>query len=340
MKIEVKKNVDPDKWDKLVCSFSGNIKHCYVWALYQKALDKGYPIYIHAYDNNICIGVSLAFINKSKHWPLSSFTKVIQIDSFPLVKDNNEKLLSSMIKEIEKYSKKSGTTMLNIDSSNPSTSYKGLKKMGYIINHRIELTIDLLQSEDEIFKNFKGNLRRRIKKAENYSIKIFNGQSEDDMLVLREMQILSSQRQSKRGSHFQVSDENLYQCIKKYLIDNNALELFIAKKGEENLSAYLCECFNKKHTLMYGGSSINGKGLFAPSFLIWEAIKHYKKNGFKKFTLGGVPAHARFHTHNQYGLYKYKKSYGAKEEDRYGGYKVLNKSKYIIYKYWMKLKGY
>jgi lipid II:glycine glycyltransferase (peptidoglycan interpeptide bridge formation enzyme) len=117
----------------------------------------------------------------------------------------------------------------------------------------------------------------------------------------------------KRGMFLSLQKE--IEAIYRAFGDN-ALLLF-AEKEKELLGGVMVLFAGSISYYMYAASSKEGNKLFAPTLLVWEAIKYSKKKKRKTFDFEGV-YDARFPIDSWKGFSRFKRSFGGKAVEHPG----------------------
>lgn len=194
---------------------------------------------------------------------------------------------------------------------------------GYKIEHSpfnptTDIYIDLTQNQDKIFNNFISSKRRAVRRA------IKNG------IIVKESNDLESFIQIRKKQYFPVGfliPSEMKTLWKTFYPDNASLllayqannETFQNKARAENwngkaVAGILLLFYNKVAYYWYASSLKEGKKLFAPTLLVWEALKLSKKRGCKTFVFEGI-YDERFPRAAQSwkGFTKFKEGFGGRE---------------------------
>lgn len=166
------------------------------------------------------------------------------------------------------------------------------------------IIIDLKRTEQEIFKSFTPEKRRAIRKAEKNGIVVEKVNNPQIFVSLKQKSLL----------------EKLIVPIgsKKEIV---SLWNAFAPKQAKIIMAY-CQnkptagvflLFHEKMSYYWLAASIKkGKKLFAPTLLVWEALKLSKKLGCTEFDFEGI-YDKRFPISSWKGFTKFKQGFGGKE---------------------------
>ncbi len=152
---------------------------------------------------------------------------------------------------------------------------------GFNDEKRFTYLLDLNQSEDSLWKNFRENNRRQIRKAEK-SIAI----NRTDQAVLLES--LLKQSYEKQTTPYPNFPSQYFERIVNYVSKHQCGQLFSASDAEDNIHAcLLCIWDEQSAYYLIGGSANAYKNSGAMSLLIWYAIRYAKKEGIPLFNFEG-----------------------------------------------------
>lgn len=165
--------------------------------------------------------------------------------------------------------------------------------------------IDLTFSEKKIFKNFKESKRRGIKKAVKNGVLVKQSRDIESFIKLKSRQFFPL------GFLIKKEIKALWQT---FYPKNVCLLLAYKNKKISPLAGILLLFHQKTSYYWLAVSTKIGKKLFAPSLLVWEAIKLSKKRGCRIFDFEGI-YDPRFPqaTKSWRGFTRFKKGFGGKE---------------------------
>ena len=162
------------------------------------------------------------------------------------------------------------------------------------------MQIDLEKSEEILLKNLKQKTRYNIKLAIKNCVKVEKSKDIGSFLDLWH----KSARE--RGMWFSQKKEieSLWNSFGK-----NAV-LYFASISDEVLAGLLIIYTKDTAYYMYAASSENGKSLFAPTLLTWQAIFDAKKNKKLLFDFDGIYDERYPNTKDWKGFTKFKEGFG------------------------------
>lgn len=180
----------------------------------------------------------------------------------------------------------------------------GFKVTDDIYSPSKSIQIDLRGSEDELFNRFSEAKRRAVRRALKNNIVVRESDNIDAFIDLKWGKGLISwmfrKNQRTLWKNFRPNDETVLLAYKdeNYEAVGGIFMLFY-----KNVAYYWQAC-----------ASLEGKKLFSPSLLVWEALKRSKKRGYTLFDFEGI-ADERFPKASQswWGFTKFKEGFGGKE---------------------------
>ena len=162
--------------------------------------------------------------------------------------------------------------------------------------------IDLRRSEDQLLKEMHYKTRYNCKKATSDKMQATRSDSIDKFAEFwqrcaGQRGMFLSQKKEIRAIYNAFSKD----AVIHYVHINNEWLSAILRISTSNVSYY-----------MYAASTKDGKKLFAPTIITWEAIKAAKKEGKKVFDFEGV-FDERFPLTSWKGFTRFKKGFGGIE---------------------------
>lgn len=211
--------------------------------------------------------------------------------------------------KIEKIAKQNRVFQILIDQELPSISPTPQIPKGYKINKAPyfptkTIHIDLTRTEQEIFSSFSETKRRAIRKAEKNGIIVKEAKDFQEFLWLKKRSLWE-----KPVIPLATASEviNLYKAF----FPKNAKILIGYHRGKPVAGIFLLHA-NQKAYYWLAAAINQGKELFAPSLLVWEALKTSQKLGCEVFDFEGV-YDERFPVKSWLGFTKFKEGFGGKE---------------------------
>ena len=140
------------------------------------------------------------------------------------------------------------------------------------------ITIDLSESENTIFKRFTEAKRRAVRRAISLGVSVQESTTIQDLIALK----------SKTAGLF--GDMTVYGIkeLWPYFSPKNASILLSKDNLSQITGAVLLLYWDNRAYYWIAGATKSGKRSFAPTLLVWEALKLAKKHHCKTFDFVGV----------------------------------------------------
>jgi len=162
------------------------------------------------------------------------------------------------------------------------------------------LILDLLQEEDEIFRNFSSKNRYNIGLAQRKGVKIkFEGQYRKEFYHLMK-------KTSERDGFAPFKEEH-YKKLFEITSDDFKVKLCLADYGDKIIASYVLILFGKTAIGLHGANDWQYRALKAANLLQWERIKLVKGLGCEKFDFWGIDEK------KWQGITDFKKGFGGTE---------------------------
>lgn len=170
------------------------------------------------------------------------------------------------------------------------------------------ILIDLESKEEDIFDSFSPEKRRAIRRAIKNEVIVKESDNINEFVNLKNKQLWPF--------GFLLSNE--IKALWKIFSQNGKATLLLAFtppecEGNKPIAGVLLLFHDNVSYYWLASSTPEGKTLFAPSLLVWEALKLSKKKGCTIFDFEGVEDERFPETKNWAGFTKFKNGFGGKE---------------------------
>jgi len=149
----------------------------------------------------------------------------------------------------------------------------------YQITPSYTYIINLQNGEEQVWNDFKPELRRSIKKTEKAGVSVEEG-SEEDLKFLYDALV---RRLEEQGIKSSIYEEYLLDIYNSFYPKN--LKIFVGKHKGETVGGEISVCYNGKLSAWIGIPKISMKGVYANDLIQWEAIKWAVKQGLKQYEI-------------------------------------------------------
>ena len=182
------------------------------------------------------------------------------------------------------------------------------------------------KTEDEVFANFHQKTRYNIRLATKKGVVVKEGTRED----LKEFHKIMIETGSRDG--FIIRPLEYFEKMYDELAPNH-MKLLMAYHEDKPISGVIPIMYGNKTWYLYGASSNEHRNLMPNYLLQWEMIKMAIQNKSDVYDLRGVSGVVD-ENHPQYGLYRFKKGFGAEFTEFIGEVYIPYKPlKYNLYKF-------
>lgn len=199
-----------------------------------------------------------------------------------------------------------------IDNSQPNKWHTTMKRYGFSVepspfNPTTTILVDLNPKEDIIFSRFTSAKRRAVRRALKNDVFVRQTDNLDAFIHIRQQQykpmgfLVTGEMKSLWNNFHPASAALLLAYSKQY------------KNGKEALGGILLLFHNSIAYYWYASALPIGKSLFAPTLLVWEALKVAKKRKCTTLDFEGV-YDERFPKASEswWGFTKFKEGFGGK----------------------------
>ena len=143
--------------------------------------------------------------------------------------------------------------------------------------HNLKLSLD----HNVIFRNFRSNNRRNIKKAIKNSVKTQISHAFESVEIFYKLHCITRKRHGLPPQPFRF-----FANIFNNIISKGHGTIMTAHYKGKAISAAVYFHFGKKVIYKFGASDFRYQHLRANNLVMWEAIKWYCRNGYQKFCFG------------------------------------------------------
>ena len=186
----------------------------------------------------------------------------------------------------------------SVITSPPSRDIRPFLWDGYNVSPRYNFIIDIRDPE-MIWSNFKRELRKSIKKTEDFGVVIEEGGKEDYI------NIISSVTKKIDNEESFPKKELINDLFQVFWPEN--FKIFIAKYNEETVGGIIALAFNNRLSAWYGGMKYDLQGVYPTDLLIWRSMEWGKSHDFQYFENFGanIPAISYFKSRYNFDLNLY-----------------------------------
>ena len=159
------------------------------------------------------------------------------------------------------------------------------------------------KTEDEVFAAFHQKTRYNIRLAKKKGVVIKEGKKED-LKDFHRIMVETGKR-----DNFIIRSLEYFEKMYDELAPNH-MKLLMAYYEDKPISGIIPIMYGKNTWYLYGASSNEHRNLMPNYLLQWEMIREAISNGHEMYDFRGVSGVVD-ESHPQYGLYRFKKGFGA-----------------------------
>ncbi|MDO8664334.1 MAG: peptidoglycan bridge formation glycyltransferase FemA/FemB family protein [Candidatus Liptonbacteria bacterium] len=214
---------------------------------------------------------------------------------------------------------------------------KFLKEVGFRetkpVQPKTTLVINLRKDEKEILDAMEHDTRYSIRASEKrrVTVEFVSGKNKEKDFDIFWQIFMETNRRHGLKTYPKIYYEEVAR-----LEGECSSKIAIARTEGEAISAAMFIYFGERVFYLFAGSRV-GYGKFnAPTYLLWQAIREAKKNGYRYFDFWGISHENK----NWAKITAFKKSFGGEEITSVGAWDyVFNKPGYFIYNLAKRLTG-
>ena len=163
------------------------------------------------------------------------------------------------------------------------------------------IRINTTPTENEIFRVFSEAKRRAVRKAGKNGIVIKESSNIQDLIAIK----------NKSGGFFGFITTIGIDKLWSLVYPNHATILLAYNQNQKLIAGVLLLFWNKTAYYWIAGATKEGKKLFAPTLLVWEALKTSKNHDAHQFDFLGVWDERKPKEHKDWlGFTKFKEGFG------------------------------
>ena len=326
-RFEVSEQPDPACWDASVCAVGGTVFHSSAWAHYV-VLERGnaVPQFFTLYgEGGAIVGVALGFRAQSGRALLGPISGRLWLDAVPAVLGGDPGTLRAFVRHLEEYASAAGAVELAVGSFAYRGGSDALEDLGFELRRRFEFELALDPPEEALWSALEHKRRKNVKKGLRLNVTVTDLTGDEGIAELRRLQSASGERIAQRGGPRIGTHSSSIDPI-AVLLEAGVARIIGAKLDGRWVSAGLFTCFNGLvyHTL--SGHEQVALETQAPTLLLWETIKRYRREGARRFNLGGASIGAVDPRSPEHGVYEYKRAFGGVTLECASGTKTLRRT--------------
>ncbi|MFH1616620.1 MAG: peptidoglycan bridge formation glycyltransferase FemA/FemB family protein [Planctomycetota bacterium] len=143
--------------------------------------------------------------------------------------------------------------------------------------------VDLLLSENDLFRDLRGKWRNLLRKSEKMGLELEQTCTDEAMGFLMEKYCYM---QKEKG--FAGVPKNILMELRRLIQPADRMQILFAQKNGIRIAGILVVGHGDSCTYLVGWNTPDGRQLQANYFLLWQAVMSFRHTGYRWFDLGGV----------------------------------------------------
>lgn len=285
IEVRIAEDSELDRWNKLVESSShGTIFHTKEWLKIVERHTKSKFFPLIGFKGQQSVGLFPIFYQRKG--PLKMifsppprcaipYLGPILIDYKKLKQNKKESIFREFVNRVDAFifdKIKPSYVLINLPPG--LIDARPFKWAGYQVGPTYHYIIDLDGNTNQIWENFKQELRKNIKRTKD-KINIKEGLREDLDFIYTSL----IERYKEENKDFSVPRKYMIDIFNFYYPQN--LRLFIAEYNEKCVGGILTTNYRDKVAIWLGAVSARLQGIYPNDLLQWEIIKWASESGFK-----------------------------------------------------------
>ncbi len=202
------------------------------------------------------------------------------------------------------------------DAFRPATL--GLLPSTHPLFTKYTFLLDLTRTEDDMLAAMHQKTRYNIRIAKKHGVSVTEDNSDRAFAAYLSLNAETTGRQG-----FYAHNARYHETMWRIMKDAGIARMFTASYKNEILAAWIL--FGWKDTVYYpyGTSSRKYREVMAPTLMLWEIARQYKKEGYKTFDLWGALGPDASDKDPWYGFHRFKQGFGPALVEYVGSYDTV-----------------
>ncbi len=243
--------------------------------------------------------------------------------------------IKKLLNEIKKFINLSNTIFIRFEPFYQTCNSVNdiLIKNGFVNTQKFTqpkdtLILNLLQSQDEIFKNFKQKTRYNIRLAHKKNVRVTKSTNPDDVKYFYELLLKTCDRNA-----IKPHPRSHYENIIKTLGPKHISYVYLAHYKDKIIASTITSFYGRVATYMHGASSNSYRNLMPTYALQWQAIQDAMAHDCRFYDFGGIAPENAPQNHPWTGITRFKKGFGGIDVSTAGHFeKTISPFWHTLYK--------
>jgi lipid II:glycine glycyltransferase (peptidoglycan interpeptide bridge formation enzyme) len=224
----------------------------------------------------------------------------------------------SVRKALFEYTRSAGFERMHVNAAGSRSMIDDLELAAYRTESILEFEIDLQRDLETISAAMHKTHRKNIRRAAKQDLRVERDESLEGLLRLRDMQLSSSERATRKTEGFGVDERASFERLHDQVYSKGLGRVLFAYQGDEAIAALAWLSAANRAVTVRSGSTAQGYQTRAMYLLYDELIRISHAEKLLQLNAGGVPSGAAESGHSQSGLYDFKLGFGGNMIERFG----------------------
>lgn len=315
MRFTVSEEVDSSCWNAKVLAAGGPVQLTAEWTKFVAAKDGSEPLYVDGGTSDDPV-LAVVYLARSVLWPVARWPTA-SAECLPLARDSMAAVtaLEQMLRE-----RRCSEVTLN---SYAATEAVPLHRIGYTETRRLEFELSLSSGVESTWRGFRATLRQRLRQFEKSRCTCRIRTDDEALAAFCAIEAETFERHRRLGKIYQPTREETFSLLWTTVLNSGRARAYFAEKEGRPVAGAIVGSYGDRAYYLYGGATQLGLSVQAPKGLLWFAIQREYERGVRRFNLGGMSQDAVQPDSVDYGLYEFKRGFGASERVCISGHKIL-----------------
>lgn len=185
------------------------------------------------------------------------------------------------------------------------------------VQPRYVFRLDITPQEEDLLRNMEGKTRYNLRLAERKGVTIREAEGKQDLQTFYDLL-----QETAARDRFLIRNFSYFEKIWDLFVARGSARIFLADYQEETIAGALAFHCGHLAWYLYGASSNRKRNVMPNNLLQWKMILWARSLGCQVYDFRGVPS-GDDPNHPLYGLYRFKKGFGATFTEFVGEYDLV-----------------
>ncbi len=316
MIIREARQADKPAWNS-VAQASAYSSYAHTWE-WKEALERGFEVRslcLVAEDKGVIVGIYPGYL-----WPrFSQSGRFVRLKTSllrsarvlwspfcqtwdyggPCLVDGVSDARAVFLEHMERLAKWRGVTDIWVSPFRDPALQEHLRSRGYDTIPRYTAMIDLAESEDDLWKNLKGETRSQIRQGQRFGLETVENTTPEGL-----NEFYKCLRSVSDRTAMKLPPRLFFEALFEILVRAGMARIYAVRQEGKTLGSALFLCYKGTLVARYWAAFQEALKLRPYHVLIWHILTEAKRMGYHTCDFGGMPPDP------ENGIYKFKKGWG------------------------------